>query len=202
MRIHTLQRRSVLLARSALLASLSISLVACSGDEEPGATPSAGSSAEPGDAAESSDGAESQGPGESEGAPKEESPSLPQVSTCSVSVDVSGDVEISWKGEGSVRVRSDAESGSTARYTASNDGALVTIYSPDDEIPYPAVTFSQGKQGFTSVEDDSDEIDVKRNGKAAQAQLVLSGSNASSVDIDVAFTCKPGKSEGKAKNKG
>ena len=87
-------------------------------------------------------------------------------------------------------MRTDTESGPTARYTASKGDALVIVYSPDDAIDYPAITFSKGEQSFTSVEADASDIAVERDGSGAQAQLTLTGFDGASVDIDVAFTCK------------
>lgn len=192
MRTVSLHQSHTILARSALVVGLSAALVACSGDDEPSGKSTSSATAS-GEGSEGTAGSSSQ---------DGEAADLPQVRTCTVVVDVSGDTEASWKGKGDVRVRTDTESGPTARYTASQGNALVTVYSPDDAIDYPAVTFSVGKQAFTSVEDNASDIDVERDGSGAKAQLELTGFDAATVDIDVAFTCKPGKSKGKAKNKG
>ncbi len=114
-------------------------------------------------------------------------------------VDGSGDAEASWKGKGDARVRTDTESGPTARYTASKGNALVIVYSPDDAVDYPAITFSKAQESFTSVEADASDIAVERDGSGAEAQLTLTGFDGASVDIDVSFTCK---AKGSAKNEG
>ena len=196
MRTVSRPRSLTILARTALVVGLSASLGACSGDETPSEAP-ASSATTSGDGGGGVD-----DPSSADG----EAADLPQVRTCTVEVDVSGDVDASWKGKGDVRVRPDTESGPTARYSASDGDALVTVYSPDDAIDYPAVTFSAGKQAFTSVKDDASDISVERDGTSAEAQVELTGFDAATVVIDVAFTCTSdqtkGTSKGSAKNEG
>ena len=188
-----------------MLVCLSVTLAACSDDSGPTPAEVASSGAGSGDGT-SSGGGDGQGSDNEGGEEEAALPKAPELRDCDVSVEVSGDVEASWKGKGDVRIRyDDGEYRSTARYSATDGDNRVTMYTPDQDIPYPAVTFSQGEAGFTSLQNNASKIQVKRSGGGGDAKITLSGLENASVDLQVSFSCanasKQGADKGKNKTK-
>ncbi|GAA2151922.1 hypothetical protein GCM10009844_34660 [Nocardioides koreensis] len=107
--------------------------------------------------------------------------------TCDVTVDVTGDVTASWKGEGFATTEN--TSGPPAFYQAADKGISVTLYSEGNGFEAPSAVVTVKKTTYTT-QPDASGVEVDDAGKGGQVDADAEGiAPDAKVHLKTEFAC-------------
>lgn len=155
-------------------------LGSCSGDDGDDGDADKDASSSPGQGATSAD------PGD---AKTSDAPVGDVTSRCRATVTVTGAVEVSWKGPGSVRTPSQpGADGPKAVYVSAHGGNVVSLYSEGKNFLVSA-NFATDEVAFTTAPGDETGIDIGPRGKAAEVDADMVGIEEPGVHVVASFDC-------------